>query len=288
MIIEQNLCDFKHARHDLKEVAETTQEFCVPLWNRSDASHRGLEKRIFRTNHRATQPTSAGSTEINTGALFQRILETDDIPFLYSRITRYRHLERLPPVGNRPGAPLLDANNQPVQTEQVNLEGTYVMRMFIIMQRLIRQPHTVVYDLRNARDLQQRPGIDIFAVFHFHIDNMSYDPDDETGEELMYPAVRMAHVFHAQQVYNANLLDPDNPREWRVDFGLPPRAIGMNPTERTLVYDCPPPPQDEMPRYWYPGDGGTRAAQALNQRFGVMLRDRGTNCIRLGTYLSTY
>jgi len=149
-------------------------------------------------------------------------------------------------------------------------------------------PHLVVYDLRNARDLQQRPGIDIFAVFHFHIDNMSYDPDDETGEELIYPAVRMAHVFHAQQVFNANPNDADNPREWRVDFGLPPRPRGVNPTERALVYNCPPFSQSETPQYWYPGDAGTRAAQSLNQRFGVMLRDRGTNCIRLVRYLSTY
>jgi hypothetical protein len=112
---------------------------------------------------------------------------------------------------------------------------------------------------------------------------MSYDPDDETGEELMYPAVRMAHVFHAQQVYNANPNDADNPREWRVDFGLPPRATGTNPTERALVYNCPPPPQDGTPQYWYPGDTGTRAAQALNQRFGVMLRDRGMNLMQIST-----
>ena len=117
---------------------------------------------------------------------------------------------------------------------------------------------------------------------------MSYDPDDVTGEELTYPAVRMAHVFHAQQVYNANSGDSDNPREWRVDFGLPPRPTGPNPTERALVYNCPPSANDEAPQYWYPGDAGTRAAQALNQRFGVMLRDRGTNYIRLARYPSSY
>jgi len=106
---------------------------------------------------------------------------------------------------------------------------------------------------------------------------MSYDPDDETGEEPIYPAIRTAHVFHAQQVYNANPEDADNPREWRVDFGLPPRPVGVNPTERALIQNCPPPPQNGTQNHWYPGDAGTRAAQALNQRFGVMLRDRGTN-----------
>jgi len=124
-VIEESLCDFRHARQDLKELEETTQELCVPMWNRTNTTSHGLEKRIFRANHRVTQPTSTGSTEINTGALFQRILETDDIPFLYSRITRYSLLERAPPVGNQLGAPLRDANGGQVFTEQVNLEGMY-------------------------------------------------------------------------------------------------------------------------------------------------------------------
>ena len=134
-IIEQNLCDFTHARQGLKELDETAHELCVPVWANSNTSSRQLEKRVFRSSHRVTQPTSAGSTEINTGALFQRILETDDIPFLYSRITRYRLMERLPPVGSsRLGAPLLDANGAQVFTEQVNLEGIFVTRITFTIQ----------------------------------------------------------------------------------------------------------------------------------------------------------
>lgn len=135
-IIEQNLCDFTHARKQLKELDETAHELCVPAWANSNTSSRHLEKRIFRSSHRVTQPTSAGSTEINTGALFQRILETDDIPFLYSRITRYRLMERSPPVGSsRLGASLLDANGAQVSTEQVNLGGMVVMSISITIQR---------------------------------------------------------------------------------------------------------------------------------------------------------
>jgi hypothetical protein len=138
----------------------------------------------------------------------------------------------------------------------------------IIDTRLIAGSHAVVYDLRQAQDLQERPGIDIFAVFHFHINDMSLDPGD--AEEPLYPAVQMAHVFHGQRVYNANTDDADNSREWRVDFGLPPRVADINPTERTLIYQCP------YPDVWYPGDPGTRQAASLAQQFGVMLRDRGT------------
>jgi hypothetical protein len=134
-IIGDSLCDFKHARQDLKELEGATQELCVPAWNRLNASSSGLVKRIFRANHRITQPTSVGSTEINTGALFQRILETDDVPFLYSRITRYSLLERLPPVGSqRNGSPLRDVNGQQVYTEQVNLEGMYLIIINITTQ----------------------------------------------------------------------------------------------------------------------------------------------------------
>lgn len=135
-VIGERLCDFKHARQDLKVLKETTQEFCVPSWNRSDTSPQSLAKRVFRADHRTTQPTSAGSTEINTGALLQRILDTDDVPFLYSRITRYSHLERLPPVGTQTiGTPRRGANGRQIMTEQANLEGTYLVGTAAILPK---------------------------------------------------------------------------------------------------------------------------------------------------------
>jgi len=119
---------------------------------------------------------------------------------------------------------------------------------------------------------------------------MSIDPEDTTGEEPIYPGVCLAHVLHAQQVYNANTDDADNPREWRVDFGLPPVNRNNNPNARATIFNCPAPREnsEDMQGYWYPGDDGTRAARALNQRFGVMLRDRGKNGIRFSPQSNLY
>jgi len=123
-VIDQSLCDFTHARQDLKELDESAQELCVPAWNGSDTSSPDLEKRVFRSNHGTTQPTSGSSTQIDTGALLQRILDTDDVPFLYSRVTRYDQFERWAPVGqDRVGRPMRDVNGAWVTTEQTNLEG---------------------------------------------------------------------------------------------------------------------------------------------------------------------
>lgn len=124
-VIGQSLCDFTHARHDFKELDETATEMCVPAWSSNHTSSNDLEKRVFRADLRTTQPTSStGGSRINTGALLHRILETDDVPFLYSRVARYRHRERLAPVGNqRVGSFMVDENGEPIVTEQVNLEG---------------------------------------------------------------------------------------------------------------------------------------------------------------------
>jgi hypothetical protein len=123
-IIEQNLCDLRHARDILKEADETAEEVCVPVWNGSQTSSPDLRKRVFNANLRTHETTSNGSPRINTGALLNRILTTEDVPFLYSRITRYSNFQRAAPVGNqRIGTILRDENGQQLRTEQVNLEG---------------------------------------------------------------------------------------------------------------------------------------------------------------------
>lgn len=123
-VIGQSLCDFTHARQDLKELDESATEMCVPAWNSNHTSSNGLEKRIFRANLRTHDATSPGSTRINTGALLDRILETDDVPFLYSRIIRYEYLEREPPRNDeRIGQLIRGPNGRSIRTEQANLEG---------------------------------------------------------------------------------------------------------------------------------------------------------------------
>lgn len=145
--------------------------------------------------------------------------------------------------------------------------------------------HVVVYDLRQAPDLQERQGTDIFAVFHFHVAGMARDPNNPQDTEL-YSAAHYSHVYHGQRVYNANPNDPTNSAEWRVDYGQnrtrrrrnappPPPAE----TERTPIYRC------DANTFWYPGSAANREradaeeandqTQSRTQQFGVRLRDQG-------------
>ena len=125
----------------------------------------------------------------------------------------------------------------------------------------------VAYDLRNRPDLQHRPNIDIFAVFHFHINTLVEIEDPELFLQIPY-----FHVFHGQRVYNANPAEPNNPLEWRVDFGRGEIMQGPGgPNQRTRILRCP------NDRAWYPGHqqaaGGP--ANTITQAFGATLRAQG-------------
>lgn len=108
--------------------------------------------------------------------------------------------------------------------------------------------------------------MDIFAVFHFHVNHMA---DDPAGTGPAYPGVAFANVFHGQTVYDANEADTDNPAEWRVE-GWWQRATGSN--RRADVMQC-----TVAGNYWYPGDpsGNLEAFEQLWENFGALLRGQG-------------
>lgn len=150
---------------------------------------------------------------------------------------------------------------------------------------LTAESQIVVYDLRQAPDLQERPGIDIFAVFHFHVAEMSRDPGNSQDTSL-YSAAHYSHVYHGQRVYNAIPSDPNNPAEWRVDYGQnrPQRLRNRPPlppheTDRTQILRC------DRGIFWYPGSEANREQARLEetdhqhqiriQQFGVRLREQG-------------
>jgi hypothetical protein len=112
-VIEGSLCDFKNTREGLRQSKETAAELCEVRWNSSEPESSHLEKRIFNEDLGTTEPTSGGNTQINTGALISRILDTVDVPFLYSRIIRLPNRREMIEV--RPGV------FEP--REEVDLEG---------------------------------------------------------------------------------------------------------------------------------------------------------------------
>lgn len=125
----------------------------------------------------------------------------------------------------------------------------------------------MAYDLRNAPNLQERPGIDIFAVFHAHTEIMDADPD--APEAPLYPAITRIHVFHGQVVYNPSDINPQDPTEWRVWYGGPQGRDG--PNRRTLINQC----RDD--EYWFPGEFNRN----LLENFGSLLRTQGWSLLRI-------
>lgn len=115
----------------------------------------------------------------------------------------------------------------------------------------------VVFDLRNAPDLQQTPGVDIFAVFHFHTRGL-------TANGL--PQIEFFHAFHGQYViqrYGA----------WHVD-GRDQGQYQQN--QRTPIMDCPYVANQRQ--VWIPGPAGAApasdAASQMIYNFGVALFNR--------------
>lgn len=90
-VIEGFLCDMDDAPENLAEAEQVSVQLCEVAWNVSEPSAHDLEKRIFQSNLGMTVPKTTGSTRINTGALISRILDTSDVPFLYSRVIRYNN-----------------------------------------------------------------------------------------------------------------------------------------------------------------------------------------------------
>jgi hypothetical protein len=160
-IIENDLCRWRQAVHDLEEYEASQRALClrpsaswlVCRYNSAFAnphpSHgRNIIERAFEEANWDTRPPSPGY-EPPTGRIIQAVAN-NDLPLVYMRF-----------LNDQRGA-------------RVNLE--------------------VVYDIRLHPDLQhnQNPNLpDQMAVFHFHIDGF-YDD---------YPAVVAFVVFHAQQTY---------------------------------------------------------------------------------------
>jgi hypothetical protein len=88
-VIEGFLCDLDDARKNLAEAEQVSTELCEVAWNVSQPSDHDLENRIFQNNLGTTVPKTAGSTRINTGALLSRVLDTSDVPVIYSHVIRY-------------------------------------------------------------------------------------------------------------------------------------------------------------------------------------------------------
>lgn len=128
----------------------------------------------------------------------------------------------------------------------------------------------VAYDLTNAPDLRQTPS-NIFAVFHFHVEQM--DPDPRDPNALLFPRIHYVNVFHGERVYNPNVADPTNPLEWRVD-GWEQHGTGAR-NARAEILDCPP------GAYWWPGADAGRSNQATGNEqiiedLGSVLRFQGS------------
>lgn len=112
-MIEGSLCDFKGARERLKQSKETAAELCELPWNSSEPETSHNEKRIFNEDLGTTEPTTGSNTQINTGALITRILDTVNVPFLYSRIIRLRNSRVM----------TVNAQAEQEGQEEVDLEG---------------------------------------------------------------------------------------------------------------------------------------------------------------------
>lgn len=122
-IIEQTICDFEGALGIWHKAEETATSLCQFAWNSSEPNTPDLDKRIFRPDLDATEPKTGSNPRINTGALIRRITDTNDVPFLYSRVLGWtNHYPYDPATGLR----LTLANGDLASRREANLEGMFI------------------------------------------------------------------------------------------------------------------------------------------------------------------
>jgi hypothetical protein len=117
-VIGQMICSFDSAKTDLERSKNISAKVCAPAWNYTESDELDFKNRVFHDNLDTTEPTSEGSSRINTGALLERILETQDVPFLYSRVIRISNSHG--PMRNRRGRPITRT-----QRQEIDLEGMF-------------------------------------------------------------------------------------------------------------------------------------------------------------------
>ncbi|KAK6438096.1 hypothetical protein LTR95_005699 [Oleoguttula sp. CCFEE 5521] len=211
VLVDQLLCQWKLARQNLRASQSAASSICV-LPNITDSDGPRLSKRRLNAfSSFATLTRSAGSGRVNIGTIFDRIL-TSNVPLLYSRVIRYTYQPR----GRRPRPPPL---------EQANIE--------------------IAFDLRQHEDLQEVTGRDIFFIVHAHVNRMRGITTDPTG---LYAEIAFMHGYHGQYVYNANPAAPDDPTEYRVDFGTVRGEMAAEArNERAEIVNC------DNGTVWIPG-----------------------------------
>jgi hypothetical protein len=122
-VIEQTLCNFEGALGIWHKAEETAAQLCQVAWNGSVPEKPDLDKRIFNDDLDATVPKTGNNQRINTGALIRRILDTNDVPFLYSRVTGWTNHYPYDPVT---GLRLTHENGELASRREANLEGVFV------------------------------------------------------------------------------------------------------------------------------------------------------------------
>lgn len=115
-VIGQMVCNFDSAREDLERSKNISAKVCELAWNHTEVEAPELKNHVFHDNLDTTEPTSEGSSRINTGALLERIMETQDVPFLYSCVIRIFSSHE--PERNRRGRPIARS-----QRLEIDLEG---------------------------------------------------------------------------------------------------------------------------------------------------------------------
>lgn len=90
-------------------------------------------------------------------------------------------------------------------------------------------------------------------------------PRDDTG--TLYPAVPVAHMYHAQWVYNPNPNGPSPEREWRVEYGRGGRSARHQPNGRANIFRC----EDHNGLAWYPADPQRTGPADILDRLGDRL-----------------
>lgn len=127
-IIEQSICNIESAKAEVEQFNDVSTEVCELAWNHTELDAPDIDNRVFHDKLDATEAKSQGSTRINTGALLERIMETQDVPFLYSRVIRY----------NNPHANPLNENGEPIlgtPRPEIDLEGTLQNNLRLLMCR---------------------------------------------------------------------------------------------------------------------------------------------------------
>jgi hypothetical protein len=122
-VIEQTLCNFEGALGTWRKAEETATTLCQVAWNGSVPEKHNLDKRIFWPDLDATEPKTGSNPRINTGPLIRRILDTNDVPFLYSRVTGWTNHY---PYDLVTGERLTLESGELASRREANLEGVYI------------------------------------------------------------------------------------------------------------------------------------------------------------------